>query len=57
LITKFLLSVKEFRYYKLTDITLIAAELIIADGMTKHSMQWKIQITTVLDRMFYTVSS
>jgi len=58
LIIKFLLSVKEFRHYKLTVITLILAGLIIADGRTLHSKGWKLWITTVLlDGMFYTVCS
>jgi len=57
LIIKFLSCVKEFRCYKLTSNTLIVAELIIVDGRTLHSEEWKLRITTILQRLFYAVWS
>jgi len=57
LIIKFVLCVKEFRCYKLTGITLIVTKLIIAGGRILHSEGWKLRITIVLQRMFYTVRS
>jgi hypothetical protein len=53
----FLLCVKEFRHYKLAGVTLIVAELIIADGRILHSEGEKLSFTTVLQRMLYTVWS
>jgi len=41
----------------LTGVTLIVAELIIADGRILHSEGEKLSFTTVLQRMLYTVWS